>query len=304
MTRPVFVIGTGRCGSTLVHEVLARHELTGFVTNLDDLKLGRSSAWQNRVWRHLPAEVTRKGGTRFAPSEGYRVLAREVGPILVDPVRDLTARDATPWLRERMVTFVGDRSRRLAAPVFLHKFTGWPRTGFLRACFPDALFIEVVRDGRAVANSWLQMPWWRGHRGPENWHFGPLPADLQRLWEERDRSFPVLAALAWRQLMASYDEARSEVPADRWHRIRYEDLVESPRVVLTELLDTMGLTWTESFAAGFDRYHFSAARAEAYRDDLSPDDLADVEEILGDQLRALGYHRRTPSNLGSDPAPW
>ena len=304
MTRPVFVIGSGRCGSTLVHEVLARHELTGFVTNLDDLKLGRSSAWQNRVWRRLPAEVTRKGGTRFAPSEGYRVLAREVSPMLVDPVRDLNARDATPWLRERMVTFVEDRSRRLAAPVFLHKFTGWPRTGFLRACFPDALFIEVVRDGRAVANSWLQMPWWRGHRGPEDWHFGPLPADLQRLWEEKDRSFPVLAALAWRRLMASYDEARSEVPADRWHRIRYEDLVESPRVVLTELLGTMGLTWTDSFAAGFDRYHFSAARAEAYRDDLSPEDLADVEEILGDQLRALGYHRRTPSNLGSQPATW
>jgi hypothetical protein len=104
--------------------------------------------------------------------------------------------------------------------------------------------------------------------------------------------------------MASYDEARSVVPAERWHRIRYEDLVESPRVVLTELLDTMGLTWTDSFAAGFERYHFSAARAEAYRDDLSPDDLADVEEILGEQLRALGYHRRTPSHLGSEPAPW
>ena len=80
MTRPVFVLGTGRCGSTLVHEVLARHEGTGFVTNLDDLKLARSSAWQNRLWRRLPAEVTRKGGARFAPSEGYRVLAREVEP--------------------------------------------------------------------------------------------------------------------------------------------------------------------------------------------------------------------------------
>ena len=54
MTRPVFVLGTGRCGSTLVHEVLARHEGTGFMTNLDDLNLSRSSAWQNTVWRRLP----------------------------------------------------------------------------------------------------------------------------------------------------------------------------------------------------------------------------------------------------------
>jgi hypothetical protein len=31
-----FVIGTGRCGSTLVQEVLARHPEVGFVSNLED----------------------------------------------------------------------------------------------------------------------------------------------------------------------------------------------------------------------------------------------------------------------------
>jgi hypothetical protein len=31
-----FVIGTGRCGSTLVQEVLARHPQVGFVSNLED----------------------------------------------------------------------------------------------------------------------------------------------------------------------------------------------------------------------------------------------------------------------------
>ena len=31
-----WVLGTGRCGSTLVHEVLARHPGVGFLTNLED----------------------------------------------------------------------------------------------------------------------------------------------------------------------------------------------------------------------------------------------------------------------------
>jgi nucleoside-diphosphate-sugar epimerase len=31
-----FVLGTGRCGSTLIHELLARHEGVGFLSNLDD----------------------------------------------------------------------------------------------------------------------------------------------------------------------------------------------------------------------------------------------------------------------------
>ena len=31
-----FVLGTGRCGSTLVHELVARHPDVGFLSNLED----------------------------------------------------------------------------------------------------------------------------------------------------------------------------------------------------------------------------------------------------------------------------
>ena len=73
LPRIAFVIGTGRCGSTLVHEILARHPGNGFVTNLDDKGVRTSSRMQNQVWRQLPASVTTKGRFRFAPSEAYRV---------------------------------------------------------------------------------------------------------------------------------------------------------------------------------------------------------------------------------------
>ena len=71
------------------------------------------------------------------------MLEREVSPSLVDPVRDLLAADATPWLTGRMQQFVDRRTARLRSEVFLHKFTGWPRTGFLEACFPGSVVIEV-----------------------------------------------------------------------------------------------------------------------------------------------------------------
>ena len=32
----IFVIGTGRCGSTLTEEILCRHPEVGFISNLDD----------------------------------------------------------------------------------------------------------------------------------------------------------------------------------------------------------------------------------------------------------------------------
>lgn len=280
LPRIAFVIGTGRCGSTLVHEILARHPGNGFVTNLDDKGIRTSSRTQNQVWRQLPAAVTTKGRFRFAPSEAYRVLAREVGPALVDPVRDLLAADATPWLAQRMQAFVGRRAARLRSEVFLHKFTGWPRTGFLQACFPGCTVIEVVRDPRAVANSWLQMPWWHGHRGPGEWHFGPLAPEQQAAWERHARSFPVLAALAWQMLTDASERARAEFPADRWLRVRYEDIVAAPRESFASLLAHLELDWTPEFDAGFSRYSIESARTDAFRRDLAPADLAAMEDVL------------------------
>jgi hypothetical protein len=278
--RIAFVIGTGRCGSTLVHEVLARHPDNGFVTNLDDRGVRTSSRLQNQAWRRLPAAVTTKGRIRFAPSEAYRVLAKEVSPALVDPVRDLVAADATPWLAERMRAFVARRDSRLGSEVFLHKFTGWPRVGFLQACFPETVVVEVVRDPRAVANSWLQMPWWHGHRGPGEWHFGPLSPEHHAAWEKHSRSFPVLAALAWRMLMDASDRARAELPAQRWLTVRYEDLVAAPHDSVAALLSHLGLEWTAEFEKGFGRYTFEASRTDAYLRDLAPADLAAMEDVL------------------------
>ena len=289
MSSPVFVLGTGRCGSTLVHEVLARHPETGFMTNLDDLGVLPSTAWQNTLWRRLPPAVTRKGGTRFAPTEGYRALGREVGPQVVDPVRDLTAADATPWLRTRIRRFFDVRAERLGTPVFLHKLTGWPRAGLLHECYPDAVFIEVVRDGRAVASSWLQMDWWRGHLGPGGWHFGPLPPELEQHWLEADRSFAVLAAIGWRLLLDAYDEARAAVPPEQWVRVRYEDVLADPDGGFARMLAGMGLDRSPEFVSGLSRYEFTDRRAEAFRKDLSSRDIAAMEVVLGKQLAALGY---------------
>ena len=172
-----FVLGTGRCGSTLVHEVLARHPAVGFLSNVEDrLPLPPiAGRWNNEIFRAVPAALTRKGRLRFAPSEGYRALGRSVSPVLAAPLRDLRAQDVTPWLEQRTRRFFTGRAEAQGRPVFLHKFTGWPRAGFLGRVFPEARFVHVVRDGRAVANSFLQMPWWRGYEGPDAWGWGPLP---------------------------------------------------------------------------------------------------------------------------------
>jgi hypothetical protein len=290
-SRFVFVLGTGRCGSTLVEEVLCRHPSVGFVSNLEDrFKLPVSAGrWNGSLYRRLPAAVTQKSRLRYAPSEAYRVLSREVSPVLASAPRDLVASDVTPWLESRFRAFFTDRAHAQGTDTFLHKFTGWPRSGFIRGVFPSARFIHVVRDGRAVANSWLQMPWWLGYEGPDHWQWGPLPTELAAEWQESGGSFVVLAGLLWKMLIDAFDLARKEIPASDWLEVRYEDVAANPRTTFAKMLEFCSLPWDAEFERGFERHTFTASRSDAFRRDLATTDVERLSRILASPLASRGY---------------
>jgi hypothetical protein len=81
--------------------------------------------------------------------------------------------------------------------------------------FPEARFIHVIRDGRAVANSWLQTSWWTGYQGPSRWYLGPLPEPYATEWETSDHSFVLLAGLGWKLLLDGFDTAHALVAGKR-----------------------------------------------------------------------------------------
>ncbi|WP_329009384.1 sulfotransferase [Micromonospora rifamycinica] len=297
------VVGTGRCGSTLVQELLSRHPGVGFVSGVDDKlsRLNLAGRFNGSLYRRSaprPAGMTslrhsrrllEKGRLRVAPSEAYHLLDRHVVAGFSRPCRDLTAEDLTPYLRRRLRAFFDARIERQGCRLLLHHVTGWPRTGFLRAGYPELRVVNVVRDGRAVTNSWLQMGWWDGWRGPENWFLGPLPTDLRREWEEYGRSFPVLAALGWKMLMDRFAEARAAHPEGQWLDVRYEDLLADPRAEVARMLDFLHLDWSPAFERGFGRYRFHVGRQAAYHEELGDAQLAAVERVLDKPLRQWGY---------------
>ena len=285
-----FLLGTGRCGSTLLHELLARHPHVGFLTNVDD-RAGTSAAtrMQAGLYRRLPTAAAQKGRLRLAPSEGYRALEREVSPLVAEPFRDLEASDAVPWLAERFHRFFADRAAAFDAPLFVHKFTGWPRARFIDRVLPGSCYVHVVRDGRAVAASWLQTGWWRGHLGPAGWHFGPLPDAYQKEWEASGRSFVLLAGLAWKLLLDAFDQAQAELGTVRWLEVRYEDILAEPRARIAEVLEFLGLAWTDAFESGFQSFAFDGGRAQAWRSLLGAEASAELDASLADHLTRRGY---------------
>lgn len=284
-----FINGTGRCGSTLVHEVLARHSAAGFLTNVQDRLpwLPMTGGWSASLYRASPSALSRKGRVRLAPSEGYRVLTRRVSPLVVAPGRSLTGSDASPWLTSRFTNFFADCASAQGKPVFLHKFTGWPRVGFIERALPGARYINVVRDGRAVANSLLQMPWWRDYHDAAI--LQALPAEDVQRWEDSGRSFALLAAIMWKLEVEAHERAREEVPDSRWLEVRYEDILQRPRDEFRRMLGFFGLGWDGSFERRFARQRFHATRSDAYRRDLNREQVRMLEDVIGESLRCHGY---------------
>ncbi|GAJ21506.1 unnamed protein product, partial [marine sediment metagenome] len=81
------------------------------------------------------------------------------------------------------------------------KLTGWSRIEYIKELFPDAKFIHILRDGRGVANSLINVDFWKGWEGPHKWRWGMLNEEKMKEWNKYDQSFVILAAMEWKILV-------------------------------------------------------------------------------------------------------
>lgn len=286
-----FIVGTGRCGSSLVHEIVAKHSDVAFISNIDDnlAMLDIKGRFNSVIYRSAIGNYTKKGRLRFAPSEAYKLIRQRVSPIYERSNRDLVADDVTPWLKSRFESFFMERFQQQHKQVFVHKYTGWSRMGFFNAIFPQARFINIVRDGRAVASSWLQMSWWDGYQGPENWLWGLLTDQYREEWLESDRSYVVLAGVCWKLLLDAFEAAAAtlEPSVYRWHR--YEDFLDDPEAFMRRLLKELELPWDRDFERRLQAQKISKGRLRAFEKDLTSEQLRQLENSLGEKLHLYGY---------------
>jgi hypothetical protein len=284
--RPIFIVGTGRCGSTVFHEILTRHPHVCYLTRLCDRypTLPGRNRLANRA-SDLPG-VGRLAWRRWRPSEAWTFWGHHV-PGFDRPCRDLTAADVLPsvarHVRELFERFPVGRRRRL-----LVKLTGWPRMGLLSEIFPDALFIHVLRDGRAVVNSFMRVAFWDGWRGPSQWRWGALTEPEQAEWEGDDRSFVSLAAIQWKRLMDAFERAGERVAPGRLLELRYETLAADPVREFGRVLEFCGLPYPPSFRAAVERSGLRSTNFK-WREDFTPEQQRVLESSLAGHLARWGY---------------
>jgi hypothetical protein len=286
ITRPIIIVGTGRCGSTVFHRLLARHPGTMWLSGLSD-RFPTRTGWNRAAVSAMHRPLFRRLlGGRVQPSEAYLFWDYHAYGFSA-PCRDLVRGDVTARVRKQVRAalesqLTPDHDRLLL------KITGWPRIGYLQEIFEDARFVHIVRDGRAVASSLLHVDFWRGWQGPQGWRAGLLSPEDQAAWEGYDRSFTALAGLEWRIQMRAIEAARRGLGPDQFLEIRYEDFCREPWETCRRVLQFADLPE----APGFER----AVRAEPIRDmsnrwrgDLTQAQQELLDDLLREDLPRYGY---------------
>jgi len=155
------------------------------------------------------------------------------------------------------------------------------RIALLREAFPDARFIEIVRDGRAVALSLANVDWW-----PDSvvWWCGMTP----RQWQAKGRDPWELCAREWVEELHVTEHGLARVPERQRLTISYEQLVRDPHGTLSGVALFAGLDPAVAGAGWLDGVAFPN-RNEAWRTRLDSAAIATIEAVEGDDLRRYGY---------------
>ena len=161
----------------------------------------------------------------------------------------------------------------------------------LARLFPEARFVNVIRDGRNVALSYIERPW-----GPSTLAEG---------------------ALYWRSRVSRGRSAGLALGPSRYTEVRYEDLVADTETEVRRICEFLDLSWQPAmlrYHEKADEFVASSHEPEAFRNVARPPttgtrdwseamtdrDIAIFEAIAGDLLRDLGYETRgTHPTLGA-----
>ncbi len=271
--RPIFVLGTGRSGTTILGKVLSMHRHCAFLNE------------PKALW-HAAYRGEDVIGSYTDGDARYTLNASDADERTVRRIRRL-------YRYALMVT----ASKRLVDKYPEMLF----RVPFVRRCFPDARLVFLQRDGNDTLTSitkWSQREgetrrghtddWWGRDR--RKWRL--LVRDVVPQDEAlRDRA-DALGALTRHEDMAAVEW----VLTMRWgqrvaamdgpvHVVRFEDLCASPRATLGALGDFCGLPTDERYLA----YAQRTLSPVPARSPVALDPV--IADVFTQTMRDLGYER-------------
>jgi hypothetical protein len=155
--------------------------------------------------------------------------------------------------------------------------------GELRALFPAARYVYIVRDPRSALRSFLG---WRGI--PGNLATIDDPKQLRQLEvlpTQAPGHYVERLARRWNQAADVYLQHQ-----DQMVLVRYEDFASEPVATVRRLAASVGLSPAIDISQDVSvRYKSSGAAGIAWRDFFGVSNLSRIEQVCGERMRPFDY---------------
>jgi hypothetical protein len=191
------------------------------------------------------------------------------------------------------------------------------RVGFLYSIYPEAKYIHLIRDGRAVTESSIRLweqpadnsyllkklkyfpwsnykyAWWyllnmlkgklSGERGQHIW--GPRYIGIDK--DALELTLPVVCARQWRRCVEIAKEQLKLIPAAQVMEVRYEDLMSDPSC-LERVCDFIEIS-DKMEVMDYFKLHADASRMDVWKERLPKESLDMIMKEIEETLKGLEY---------------
>lgn len=252
LLKPIFIVGVPRSGTTLLNDLMSFHEDLAFFSQ-NDLKEFFPNDFMKFVYLRRRIFETRKWPF---PREGfeYRITPTFEVPHEFNWFWNkwitktwATGSDVSSESYVELRTGVIDLLKRKNKSRFISKNPSHSiRMEYLHKVYPEAIFVNIVRDPRSVVTSMTRAG--RKFNNPK-WYFGlSLKNNNQQDFDLIERH-----AKQWNEVNSEIQRVSKLLPDDKYFEIKYEELVSNPKDIIETIFDSCQLDEFDIFDKNFYR---------------------------------------------------
>ncbi len=293
---PVFIVGHWRGGTTMLHELMVRDERYSSPSTyqcfaphhflISQWFFRRFATWLlpgKRPMDNMAAGWDRPQEDEFAlmnlglPSPYRRIAFPNEGAVDLDylDLGSVDEKKRTRWVK-KLRHFFTAVSVSTGRPLIIKSPTHTGRIAQLAEAFPDAKFIHITRDPRALFPSTCRL-------------WSSLD-EVQAMQKPCEDDLPQYVIECFQKMYNAFHRDRDKISSKRIIDISYEGLTKDPVSTLEQIYDTLHLADFESVRPTFQSWVDTEHRSyEVNKHNLSDAGEMKIKEAWQEYFQRYGY---------------